>query len=91
MWRHIRADGCEWEVRVSAGEVARADPACGAEDVLEFRSLDALRPPRRVVVPSGALSRMDDAELLAAYRKALPIAGDHYGRPGKRMQDLGGM
>ncbi|HEX7118435.1 MAG TPA: hypothetical protein VF212_06585 [Longimicrobiales bacterium] len=89
VWRHIHADGCDWEVRASAREDLRADPARESEDVLEFRCLDALRPPRRVAVASGALARMSDDELLAAYRQALPIAGDYYGRPGKPMNDLG--
>jgi hypothetical protein len=32
---------------------------------------------------------MDDAALRAAYMKARPIGGDHYGRPGKHMTDAG--
>lgn len=89
VWRHIHADGCEWEVRASVREDLHADDGGAVEDVLEFRCLDAIRPARRIAVPSGALSRMGDAELLAAYRKARPIGGDHYGRPGKRMEDIG--
>lgn len=89
IWRHIRADGCEWEVRASVREDRRAEDGGAGEDVLEFRCVDAIRPARRVAVPSGALSRMGDAELLAVYRKALPIGGDHYGRPGKTMGDVG--
>ncbi len=73
--------------------LAREDPSAGADgnddDVLEFRCGDGLRPPRRIAVSSGALPRMSDVELHAAYRRARPIGGDHYGRPGKRMLDSG--
>lgn len=89
MWRRIMADGGEWEVRalaseaeISGGDLARDD------EVLEFRCLDGLRPPRRVAVPTGSLPGLSDAELEAAYRRSRPIGGDHYGRPGKRMGDV---
>ncbi|MBI4409991.1 MAG: hypothetical protein HY561_09810 [Gemmatimonadetes bacterium] len=82
MWRRICADGCEWEVRV----LPRESPA-GLE-ILEFRALDGLRPPRRLAVPLGLLERMDELALAVAYRQARPIGGDYYGRPGKRMPDV---
>ena len=90
-WRRLQADGCEWEVRVIA-----ADPEHEtrdgdvAEEILEFSPVGAIRPPRRTRVPAGALEDMNDAALQAAYRRALPIGGDHYGRPGKRMPDARG-
>jgi len=88
MWRRMTADGCEWDVRVLADEVDHG-PAGRSEpiEILEFRPLDGLRPPRRLATAPGALERMDDAALAAAFRQALPIGVDHYGRPGKRMQD----
>lgn len=90
MWRRIQADGREWEVRATAEESARAgDDLPGGAEVLEFRCVAGDRRPRRVVMPSGALDRMSDDDLQAAYRRALPIAGDHYGRPGNHMKDLG--
>ena len=90
MWRRIEADGCAWEARVIAGGGAGASIADdGGGDVLEFRPLDGLRPPRRVAIPAGELARMDERALHAAFRRARPIGGDHYGRPGKRMEDAG--
>ena len=90
MWWRIEVDGCAWEARVIAGAGAGADAADGdGGDVLEFRALDGLRPPRRVSIPAGSLAHMDERALLAAYRRARPIGGDHYGRPGKRMGDAG--
>ena len=87
-WRRLSADGCEWEVRAIASEgEAVASGAAEREDILEFSAIGAIRPPRRLAVTAGALERMSDAELLAAHRKARPIGGDHYGRPGKRMPD----
>ena len=41
------------------------------------------------VVAAGSLEHMDEGALRAAYLRALPIGGDHYGRPGKRMTDVG--
>ena len=90
MWRRIEADGCTWEARVIAGGGAGASAADGdGGDVLEFRALDGLRPPRRVSIPIGGLAGMDERALRAAYHRSLPIGGDHYGRPGKRMEDAG--
>lgn len=90
MWRRIHADGREWEVRATAEDVVRdgGEHPDGTE-ILEFRCVAGDRRPRRVVIPAGALARMTDADLRAAYRKSLPIAGDHYGRPGNQMKDLG--
>ncbi|MEX1183554.1 MAG: hypothetical protein WEF86_10005 [Gemmatimonadota bacterium] len=85
MWRTIDADGCTWEVYAL---VNPADAGAGAGgDLLEFRTQQANRPPRRLVVAAGSLAAMDDTALRAAYLKARPIGGDHYGRPGKRMED----
>ncbi|MFO7260732.1 MAG: hypothetical protein DIU52_006235 [bacterium] len=90
MWRRIEAEGCAWEARVIAGGGAGAgDTAGNGNDVLEFRALDGLRPPRRVVIPADGLAQMDERALHAAFRQARPIGGDHYGRPGKRMSDAG--
>lgn len=83
-WRRIHAEGCEWEVRVIAGVESVA-----GEDILEFRALDAARPPRRLAVEPGAVEQMDEAGLHAAHRKARPIGADHYGRAGKQMPDTG--
>ena len=86
-WKTLDADGCTWEVRSVVNS-----PGTGTasnEDVLEFRTADVNMPPRRLVVPAGSLEHMDDDALRAAYLRALPIGGDHYGRPGKRMTDAG--
>ena len=81
-WRTIESEGRTWEVRAVAG-----CPGPG-EDVLEFRAPSGDAPPRRVMVPTGALATMDDAGLAAAFAQSRPLGGDHYGRPGKRMQDV---
>jgi hypothetical protein len=88
-WRRVSADGCDWEVRAIAAE-GEGDPGAEGrrEDILEFSPIGAIRPPRRTVVAAGSLDAMSEAELLAAYRRARPIGGDHYGRPGKRMPDV---
>jgi len=86
-WRTLEADGCTWEVRSVVNS-----PDTGAapgEEVLEFTTQEANMPPRRVVIPEGSLEAMDDAALKTAYLRARPIGGDHYGRPGKRMRDVG--
>jgi hypothetical protein len=86
MWRTIEADGCVWQVRsLSNPDMATAE----GQTVLEFQPQDGNRPTRRVVVEEGELGTMDEARLRAAYLRALPIGGDHYGRPGKRMTDAG--
>ncbi len=87
-WRRLEADGCEWEVRALAAEAEGHPSALGQhEEVLEFRPVAAIRPPRRTVMTAGVLDGLSDAELMSAYRRARPIGGDHYGRPGKRMPD----
>ena len=80
-WRRIQADGAEWEVRIisDSGEEER--------DIIEFRPLDGSAQPRRTAVERNRLDGMSDEELAAVYRRAAPIAGDHYGRPGKPMSD----
>lgn len=85
-WRTIEAEGCTWEVRAVA-----SDPTSDQvhEDLLEFRTGEPTRPPRRLAVPTGLLADMDDAALAAAFMKARPLGGDHYGRPGKTMSDAG--
>ena len=87
MWRTIEADGCVWEVRVVHNPDLGGDPNT---ELLEFRPSEGSRPPRRVVVARHkSLDEMDEAQLRSAYMQALPIGGDHYGRPGKRMSDAG--
>lgn len=88
MWRRIEADGCVWEIRATAATPDLGTESAGAEEILEFRPLDGVRPPRRLVVAAGALGGMNDDALQSAYRQARPIGGDFYGRPGKRMQDV---
>lgn len=86
-WRRISEDGREWEARVVAGP-QQSDPHLqGDDETLEFVPVDGATQPRRVAVPAGALGAMDDDALRRAYRRARPIGGDHYGRPGKRMAD----
>ncbi len=84
MWRRFTAEGAEWEVRAipSSAGVGEA-----AQEVLEFRSSDRNRPPRRLVVDSGALGEMDEPDLRSALLQARPIGGDFYGRPGNHMED----
>ncbi len=59
----------------------------GPGELLEFRSGDPNRPPRRLFVHAGRLDLMDDEALRRALRQARPIGGDYYGRPGKHMED----
>jgi hypothetical protein len=87
MWRRIEADGCEWEVRAIARAGGERGRPGEVGEILEFRPLDRLRPPRQVAVAEGSLAAMDEAQLHAAYRRSRPVGGDHYGRPGKRMPD----
>jgi hypothetical protein len=81
MWRQIEAEGGRWEVR------AVADAEDLTDEILEFRPVEGALQPRRTVVPSGSLDRMDDAALVSAFRRSRPIGGDYFGRPGKRMAD----
>ena len=86
-WRRIEEDGMEWEARVVAGP-QQSDPAgSGDEEMLEFVCVDGSRQARRLAVEAGSFPGMDEKSLRRAYRRALPIGGDHYGRPGKRMND----
>ena len=86
MWKTLEADGCTWQVR----SLSNPDMVAGSgQAVLEFQPQDANRPPRRVVVDDVSVDGMDEDGLRAAYARALPIGGDHYGRPGKRMSDAG--
>lgn len=86
-WRRITEDGREWEARAVAGP-QQSDPGMGGDDeTLEFVAVDGTAQPRRLAMPAGALPEMDDEALRRAYRRARPIGGDHYGRPGKRMND----
>lgn len=88
-WKRIEEEGCEWEARIVTGpEQTDPDRNGGAEDeLLEFVCVDGSRRARRLAVPLGQAAGMDDAALRRAFRKSLPIAGDHYGRPGKHMND----
>ncbi len=89
MWQKIEAEGCEWEVRPVTSETeASGAEIAEAQEVLEFRTSAANRPPRRAAVPAGSLEDMDEDALRAAFARARPIGGDHYGRPGKVMTDL---
>jgi hypothetical protein len=88
MWRTIEADGCTWEVRSIVNPPDTGAPP--GQDVLEFQPRGATRPPRRLIIDAGALDTMDEEALRAAYLKARPIGGDHYGRPGKKMGDAPG-
>ena len=82
-WRRIKADGTEWEVRIIS------EPGSGGEDrdIIEFRPVSGSAQPRRTAVERNQLDELTDDELAAVYRRAAPIAGDHYGRPGKPMPD----
>jgi hypothetical protein len=84
MWRTLEADGCTWEVRAVVNTAAGSSKQ---EQVLEFSTKAANRPPRRIVIEVASLESMDEAALRNAYLQARPIGGDHYGRPGKKMSD----
>lgn len=86
IWKTIVADGCTWDVRLVANPAETGTAV--DEEVLEFATPEVNMPPRRIVVRAGSLQGMDDAALRSAYLRALPIGGDHYGRPGKRMGDV---
>lgn len=87
-WRRLSADGCDWEVRVIAEQAEHEAREPRGEDIVEFRPVGVIRPPRRTTAPAGAVDGMSEQQLLATYRRALPIGGDHYGRPGKHMPDV---
>lgn len=82
-WRRIQADGTEWEVRI----ISEPETLGEERDIIEFRALDGSAQPRRTAVEKDQLPQLSDADLAAVYRRAAPIAGDHYGRPGKSMPD----
>lgn len=82
-WRRIEADGKEWEARI----ISEAEGGSGERDIIEFRALDGSAQPRRTAVEKNQLDELSDADLAAVYRRAAPIQGDHYGRPGKQMRD----
>jgi hypothetical protein len=88
-WRRIEEDGAEWEARAIPGP-EKTDPQVEDDaDLLEFVCLDGSRKSRQVVVPAGSYAEMDDHALRRAFLQARPIGGDHYGRPGKHMNDMG--
>ena len=82
-WRRIEADGKEWEVRIISEPGAHS----AEREIIEFRAVSGSSQPRRTAVERDTLAQMSDEELAAVYRRAAPIAGDHYGRPGKPMND----
>lgn len=79
-WRRIHREGAEWEARVVPSDVDR--------EVLEFVCVDGSRKARQVAVEPGSYQEMDDQALERAFVQARPIGGDHYGRPGKHMDDV---
>lgn len=87
-WRRLEADGAEWEIRIVPGSDGREASQRTDQEVIEFVCVDGTRRPRQVAVPANALAGMDDRTLQSAYRRARPIGGDHYGRPGKRVDDV---
>jgi hypothetical protein len=86
-WRRIQQDGAEWEARVLAGPAETDPDHDGEEELLEFVCIDGSRKSRQVAVPAGAYQGMDEKALQRAFLQARPIGGDHYGRPGKPMND----
>ena len=80
-WRRIKADGTEWEVRIIS------ESGTDEREIIEFRPVDGGAQPRRTALERNQLDELSDEELAAVYRRAAPIAGDHYGRPGKPMPD----
>ena len=82
-WRRIKADGVEWEVRI----ISEAGTAADERDIIEFRPVDGVGQPRRTGVQRNQLDSLSEDDLAAVYRRAAPIAADHYGRPGKQMPD----
>lgn len=90
MWRRFEAEGVEWEVRAVPSLTGSGNGVRSGDEILEFRSSDANLPARRVVVEAGILAEMGEQALRAAFQRAHPIGGDHYGRPGKKMGDVAG-
>lgn len=88
-WRRITEDGAEWEARMVPGP-GQTDPgSAGGDEILEFVCVSGTRKPRRLAVRPGSLTEMDGEQLHRAYVQARPIGGDHYGRPGKQVDDAG--
>ena len=83
-WRRIEADGAEWEVRI----ISEAGAGAEEREIIEFRPLSGVAGPRRTALERNQLDELSDDDLAAVYRRAAPIAGDHYGRPGKQMPDV---
>jgi hypothetical protein len=86
-WRRIQEDGAEWEARVVPGPERGGAGRDTDEELLEFVCVDGSRKSRQVAVRAGSYPDMDDDALHRAFVKARPIGGDHYGRPGKLMDD----
>jgi hypothetical protein len=86
-WRRIEQDGAEWEARVIPGPDQAHDHQDGDGEILEFVCLDGSRKSRQLAVAAGSYQEMDEAALRRAFVKSRPIGGDHYGRPGKHMND----
>jgi hypothetical protein len=86
-WRRIREEGADWEARILPGPGQTEPDREGDEELLEFVCVDGSRKARQVAVPVGAYAGMDDEALHRAFVQARPIGGDHYGRPGKPMND----
>ena len=82
-WRRLEADGAEWEVRVVPGSDGREASQDPDQEVIEFVCVDGSRRARQVAVAADTVGGMDDGTLRSAFRRARPIGGDHYGRPGK--------
>jgi hypothetical protein len=87
-WRRIRDEGTEWEARIISSPGQTEAVPDDDQEVLEFVCVDGSRKSRQVAVDPGAYAGMDEEALRKAFRRALPIGGDHYGRPGKHMNDV---
>lgn len=87
-WHRLEEDGTEWEARIVPGS-ERMDEADEEGEVVEFVCIDGTRKPRRFAVARGSVRDMDEAALRKVFRQARPIGGDHYGRPGKPVNDAG--
>jgi hypothetical protein len=87
-WRRLEEDGTEWEARIVPGS-ERMDEGDEEGEVVEFVCVEGTRKPRRLAVARGSVREMDEAALRRVFRQARPIGGDHYGRPGKPVNDAG--
>lgn len=87
-WHRLEEDGTEWEVRIVPGS-ERMDDDDEEGEVVEFVCVEGTRKPRRLAVARGSVRDMDEAGLRKVFRQARPIGGDHYGRPGKPVNDAG--